>query len=73
VNAQQAALESYKMAATKKPKENHREASHPRGTSKSHGKHRKNDLPAESRPIVQVPAKSYIGVALKNIGRRSRT
>jgi len=73
VNAQQAALESYKMAATKKPKESHREASRPRGTSKSHGKHRKNDLPAESRPIAQVPAKSYIGVALKNIGRRSRT
>ena len=73
VYAQQAALESYRLAATKKSKENHREASRSHGNSKSHGKHRKNDLPAESRPIVQVPARSYIGVALKNIGRRSRT
>ena len=70
VQAQQAALKSYKITATKNPKER-REASHPRGTSKSHGNHHKNDLPAVSRPIAQVPAKSYIGVALKNIGRRS--
>ena len=73
VHAQQAALESYKMAATEKPNENLREASRPHKNFKSHGKHRKNDLPAESRPIAQVPSKSYIGVALKNIGQRSRT
>ena len=75
VHAEQTALESYNLAAMKKPKENcdHREASCPHRTSKSHGKRYKNDLPAESHPIVQVPAKSYIGVALKNIGRRSHT
>ena len=75
VHAQQAALESYNLAAIKKPKENHdhREASRPCGTSKSHGKHHKNDLPAESHPIAQVPAESSIGVALKNIGQCSCT
>jgi hypothetical protein len=57
----------------KKQSKRPRESRHPRGTSKSHGKHYKNNLPAESRPIAQVPSKSYIGVALKNIGRRSHT
>lgn len=75
MHAEQTALESYNLAAIKKPKENcdHREASCSHGTSKFHGKRCKNDLPAESRPIMQVPAKSYIGVALKNIGQRSHT
>jgi len=71
VQAQHAALESYKITATEKLRENHGEAYRPCGTSKSHRKHRKNDLPAESHPVAQVPSKSYIGVALKNIGRRS--
>jgi hypothetical protein len=72
VNAQHAALESYKTAAIGKPKETRKEAHRSRSNTKSHGK-RKNDLPAESRPIAQVPSKSYIGVVLKNISRRSHT
>ena len=72
VNAQWAALESYRLAAPEKPKEKH-EASQHHGTSKPYGKHHKNDLPAESCLIAQMPSKSYIGVALKNIGRHSRT
>ena len=71
VEAQQAALDSYKLAAMEKQSKHPRESRYLRGTSKSQGKHRKNDLPAESRPIAQVPSKSYIGVALKNIGRRA--
>ena len=55
----------------KKQSKHLRESRYQRGTSKSHGKHRKNDLPTESRPIAQVPSKSYIGMALKNIGRRT--
>ena len=70
VEAQQAALQSYKLAAMEKQSKHPRESRYQRGNSKSHGKHWKNNFPVESCPIAQVPSKSYIGVALKNTGRR---
>lgn len=73
VEAQAAALESYAKRPPEMNKGKHgkkpRKERHPAKNKSEYSR----QLPAESRPVNQIPKDSYLGAALRDIGRNSRS